>query len=103
MNGSLVVQYIRDLGLEKRQKYGLNEFAFNKIVMIFSILFNDSVDAIIRSKLNYTLMDELKELRALSRIHTPGEQKRCSIFLAICSKILKDTDYKIERSLNNGF
>ena len=99
MNGSLVVQYIRDLGLEKRQKYGLNEFAFNKIVMIFSILFNDSVDAIIRSKLNYTLMDELKELRALSRIHTPGEQKRCSIFLAICSKILKDTDYKIERSL----
>lgn len=70
--------------------------------MVFSILYNDAVDSLFRTNPNYKVIDELVELRKLTRIHTPGEQKRCAILLSICSKILIETDFKIERSLKHN-
>ena len=68
----------------------------------FSIIFNDAIESLLRTNPNYKLIDELNALRRLTRIHTPAEQKRCSVLLSICANMLKDTDYKIERTLQLG-
>ena len=95
-----VVETVREMGRERRNALNIAEVEYHRLVQIFSILGSDSVERLLRSEPNYTALNELHALLKLTRISTPGEQKRFATFLCVVQDVLRESEWSLSRPLH---